>query len=100
MYRLPELPLGLHYDEAANGILAGEIAFKGKTPIFISSYTGKEVLFFYWAALWTRLLGAMPLALRLGGATVGILTVAATVWAVRELFRGWPEGKWIALLTA
>ncbi|MCK4316496.1 MAG: hypothetical protein KAX24_12070, partial [Anaerolineae bacterium] len=26
LYRLPELPLGLHYDEAANGILAGEIA--------------------------------------------------------------------------
>lgn len=100
LYRLPELPVGLHYDEAANGILAGEIAFKGKTPVFISSYTGKEVLFFYWAALWTRLLGAVPLALRLSAATVGILTVAATAWAVRELLREWPESKWIALLTA
>jgi hypothetical protein len=34
-YRLSELPLGLHYDEAANGILAGEIARGLKAPIFI-----------------------------------------------------------------
>ncbi len=100
LYRLPELPLGFHYDEAANGILAGEIGLKGKTPIFISAYTGKEVLFFYWAALWVRMLGATPLALRLGAATIGIITVAVTVWAVRALFREWPEGQWIALLSA
>jgi len=100
LYRLPELPLGFHYDEAANGILAGEIGLKGKTPIFISAYTGKEVLFFYWAALWVRMLGATPLALRLSAATIGIITVAVTAWAVRALFREWPEGQWIALLTA
>jgi predicted membrane-bound mannosyltransferase len=71
LYRLPDLPLGLHYDEAANGILAGEIAAGAKLPIFISSYTGKEVLFFYWAALWIKLLGVTPLALRLSAALVG-----------------------------
>ncbi len=99
LYRLPELPLGLHYDEAANGILAAEIAHGDKTPIFISSYTGKEVLFFYWTALWMKLLGATPLALRLSAALVGIMTVAATIWATRELLHGHRDAQWVAILT-
>ncbi|MCP4544185.1 MAG: phospholipid carrier-dependent glycosyltransferase [Chloroflexi bacterium] len=99
LYRLPNLPLGLHYDEAANGILAGEIAQGAKTPVFISSYTGKEVLFFYWTALWMKLLGMTPLALRLGAATAGVATVAATIWAVCELLHGQHDAKWTALLT-
>ncbi|MDY6874966.1 MAG: hypothetical protein SWK90_02000 [Chloroflexota bacterium] len=99
LYRLPELPLGLHYDEAANGILAGEIARGIKTPIFIPSYTGKEVLFFYWTALWMKLLGVTPLALRLSAATAGLATVAATIWAVRELLHGQRGERWVALLT-
>ena len=100
LYRLSELPLGLHYDEAANGILAAEIAQGAKFPVFIPSYTGKEVLFFYWAALWIKLLGATPLALRLSAALAGLATVAATVWAVRELLHGWRGADWVALLTA
>lgn len=99
-YRLPELPLGLHYDEAANGILAGEIASGIKTPIFIPSYTGKEVLFFYWTALWMKLLGITPLALRLSAALIGVATVAATTWAVRELLQDQQDAPWIALLAA
>lgn len=99
LYRLPQLPLGLHYDEAANGILAAEIARGTKTPVFISSYTGKEVLFFYWAALWIRLLGATPFALRLSAALAGIATVAATIWAVRELLHGHRDARWVAILT-
>ncbi len=88
LHRLPQLPLGLHYDEAANGILAAEIAQGLKTPVFIPSYTGKEVLFFYWTALWMKLLGPTALALRLSAALAGLATVAATVWAVRELIYG------------
>ncbi|MDY7078476.1 MAG: hypothetical protein SXV54_16295, partial [Chloroflexota bacterium] len=99
LYRLPELPLGLHYDEAANGILAAEIARGIKTPVFIPSYTGKEVLFFYWAGLWMKLLGVTPLALRLSAALAGLATVATTVWAVRELLRGQLDTKWTGLIT-
>jgi len=99
LYRLPELPLGLHYDEAANGILASEIARGANIPVFIPSYTGKEVLFFYWAGLWIKLLGATVLALRLSAALAGLATVAATVWAVRELLHGQRDADWIALLT-
>jgi 4-amino-4-deoxy-L-arabinose transferase-like glycosyltransferase len=100
LYRLPELPLGLHYDEAANGILAGEIARGVKLPVFIPSYTGKEVLFFYWTALWMKLFGETSLALRLSAALAGLATVAATFWAVRELLHGRRDADWVALLTA
>ncbi len=96
-YRLSDLPVGMHYDEAANGILAGEIARGVRRPIFIPAYTGKEVLFFYWAALWMKVLGITPFALRLAAASIGTATVAATVWTVYELLYERDEGLWIAL---
>lgn len=90
------VPPGLHYDEAADTIIAREIAEGRSTPIFIAAYTGKEVLFFYWAAGWMKLIGATPFAMRLAAAMLGVLTVAATYWAVREMFaprRLPPAGK-------
>jgi len=99
LHRLEQLPLGLHYDEAANGILASEIARGLKRPIFISAYTGKEVVFFYWAAVWMKGLGVAPLALRVAAASMGVATVLAAVWAVHELFHDWTDGPFIALAT-
>ena len=69
---------GPHYDEAANGILAGDIGLRGERPVFISSYTGKEVLYFYPAALMARLVGNSLFSLRLTAAFFGLLTVAVT----------------------
>lgn len=86
--RLPELtavPPGLHYDEAANAILAGEIGRGERFPIFISSYTGKEALFFYLAAAVMRLTGETVFALRLTAAFIALLTIAATYWLGREM---------------
>ena len=97
---LPTRPLGLHYDEAANGILAGEISRGLKRPIFIASYTGKEVLFFYWAALWMRIVGIGPLALRFSAASVGLMTVAAAAWAAYELLPNHRGAPWIALTSS
>jgi hypothetical protein len=97
---LSDLPVGLHYDEAANGILTAEIARGAERPVFIPSYTGKEVLFFYWAAAWMRLLGQSTLALRLTAAVVGLCTVAAAAWSTYELLHERPHARWIALLTA
>ena len=82
---LEQVPPGLHYDEAANGVLAADIALRGERPLFIASYTGKEALFFYGAALLMRLLGDSVFALRLAAAFFGLLTVAATYWLGREL---------------
>ncbi len=93
---LPTIPPGLHFDEAANAILTGDIAFRGYRPVFISSYTGKEVLFFYLAAGVMAGVGESVFALRLTAAFIGLLTVAATYWAGCELLRD----RRVALLAA
>lgn len=82
---LTEIPPGLHFDEAANGILAADIGLRGQRPIFISSYTGKEVLFFYLAGAFMRLIGESVFTLRLTSAYLGIFTVAVTYWLGRKL---------------
>jgi 4-amino-4-deoxy-L-arabinose transferase-like glycosyltransferase len=97
--RLPELastPPGLHYDEAANGVLASEIGLRGERPVFIASYTGKEVLFFYLAAAVMQVAGDSVFALRLTAAFLGLLTVAATYWLGRMLL----ADRRVALLAA
>ena len=93
---LPSVPPGLHYDEAANGLLSADIGLRGDRPIFISSYTGKEVFFFYLAGIMMRLVGESVFALRLTAAFVGILTVAATYWLGREML----ADRRIAILAA
>lgn len=82
---LPDLPVGLHYDEAANVILTRQIASGDYHPVFIRAYTGKEVLFFYTGAFWIWATGGAPWGLRLNAAMLGILTVAATFAATRAL---------------
>ena len=94
---LPDAPPGLHYDEAANGILAADIGLRGERPVFISSYTGKEVLFFYVAGGLMAAVGEEVFALRLASAFLGMLTVAATYRLVREL---WPQRRTVALFAA
>ena len=85
LHILPAIPPGLHYDEAANAILTGEISRGETLPIFIESYTGKEVLFFYFAAGLTRLVGESVFTLRLAAAFIGLITIAVTYWLGREM---------------
>jgi hypothetical protein len=97
---LPELPLGLHYDEAANLILSRQIAAGEYRPLFIPAYTGKEVLFFYAVAPWVAMTGGRVWGLRLGAAMLGVLTVAATYSATRALFRPRADSRQLALFAA
>jgi len=83
---LSEPTPGLHYDEAANGILAADIGLRGERPVFIASYTGKDVFFFYLTGGLMGRIGDSFFALRLVSAFLGILTVAATYWLGAELF--------------
>jgi 4-amino-4-deoxy-L-arabinose transferase-like glycosyltransferase len=85
-YRLETLPRGPYYDEAANGILSSEIATGREFPLFIRSYTGKEVLWFYAVAAAMKVLGVNLLSMRLTSALFGIATVAVTYWLGLELF--------------
>src|SRR3990170_2139911 len=62
LWQLTAIPPGLHYDLAATALLGNDIAFNGYRPIFIPAYTGHEVLFYYWLALWFRLLGLAAFA--------------------------------------
>jgi hypothetical protein len=97
---LPDMPVGLHYDEAANVILTRQIASGDYHPVFIRAYTGKEVLFFYAAAPWVWMTGGAPWGLRLNAAMLGVLTVAATFAATRALFGTGGRSRNIALLAA
>ena len=97
--RLPELPQsppGVHYDEAAYGLNAGDIGLRGERPIFIPSFTGREPLYLYLAGGMARVLGNTLFALRLTSAFVGLLTIAATYWLGREML----ADRRIALLAA
>jgi hypothetical protein len=97
---LPELPVGLHYDEAANLILTRQIVEGSYRPLFIRAYTGKEVFFFYAAAPWVWMTGGSAWGLRLGAAMQGILTVAATYAATLALLGRRRGARAIALFAA
>ena len=102
VYELDSIPPGLHYDEAANAILAADIAEGRSRPLFIEAYTGKEVLFFYLAGIVMRLLGTSVFSLRLASALIGTLTVLITYQLAREMFapQGNEASRWLALFSA
>ena len=94
--QLTEIPPGVHYDEAAYGLNAGDIGLRGDRPIFIPSFTGREVLYLYAAGGMAGLLGNTLFALRLTSVFFGLLTIAATYWLGREML----ADRRIALLAA
>ncbi|MFQ5813862.1 MAG: ArnT family glycosyltransferase [Anaerolineae bacterium] len=102
VYGLDDIPPGLHYDEAANAILAADVARGEAHPLFIEAYTGKEVLFFYLAGASMRLFGASVFSLRLTSALIGTLTVLITYRLAREMFahQGAEASRWLALFSA
>ncbi|MCZ7547117.1 MAG: glycosyltransferase family 39 protein [Anaerolineae bacterium] len=97
---LPDPPPGLHYDEAANIIMAREIAYRGALPVHIDAFEGREVVYFYLSALAIRLLGDGEFALRLAAAFCGVVAVAATYPAARHWFRSRAVGALAAALLA
>lgn len=97
---LGEVPPGLHYDFAANAIIANDIAFNGWRGVFITAYTGKEVLFFYTAGLIFKFVGSSIFALQFTAALYGVLGIASCYFATRELLRGELDSPWIAAFSA
>ena len=67
LWQLAAVPPGLHYDLAATALLGNDVAFNGYRPIFISAYTGHEALYYYWLALWFRLVGSSVFRSRIAG---------------------------------
>ena len=85
LYRLEQVPPGLHPDEAMNGINALEAWRSGRFEVFYPENDGREGLFINIQAVALGLIGRTePWVLRLVSAVFGILTVVAMYYFSRE----------------
>ena len=91
-FRLSELPPGLHFDEAVNGINA-LLVLQGKHSVFFPESTGREAMVVYLAALSVAQFGPTVLALRLPLAIASVSSVLAVFWLGRVLFEQDIEGR-------
>ncbi len=103
-YQLQSYPPGLYNDEAAYG-MDGLAVLRGDVRVFYERNNGREPLFIYLLALAFQMLGPTSYAIRVTAALVGALTVPATYWMVRALFRFAPEtneqpARWYAAWVA
>ncbi len=99
---LDQVPPGLSHDEAYIGVTALEVWLLGRHDVFFDIYNGIEPLIVYWQALYLRLFGITPVAMRLVNVTAGLLTISLTYALARRLLgRSGPQlAQWGALLTA
>jgi 4-amino-4-deoxy-L-arabinose transferase-like glycosyltransferase len=86
LYRLDQLPPGLHYDEAFNATQAQKVLAGVERPLVFSEDLTEEPMAIYTASAFFALFGASPFSLRLVSAFVGILTVTALYLLARLLF--------------
>lgn len=95
LYRLSDLPFGLWYDEAANGLEALRVANEPQyKPVYTDGVNATGHYLFLIAAAFDRF-GVAVHSIRLVSALMGIATVAAAYLAARELY-----GRKIAILAA
>ena len=81
LYRINEIPAGLHDDEALNGLDALGI-IEGKLPL----YTHNTSMFIYFIAVVFKVLGIGGTQIRMTSAIFGILTVPALYFFIRSVF--------------
>jgi 4-amino-4-deoxy-L-arabinose transferase-like glycosyltransferase len=82
-----QVPPGLYYDEAQNGLDALRV-LQGEWPLYFAANNGREPGFIYLIAAAVGILGRTPLAVRLPSFFIGTLTLAATYDLARTLFSG------------
>ncbi len=87
VYRLDQLPPGLHYDEAFNATMAQRVLAGIERPIFFTEDLTEEPMAIYITSLSFALFGTSPWSLRLVSAMAGMLTVAALYFLARVLFQ-------------
>ncbi len=99
---LDRVPPGLSHDEAYNGITALEVWLLGRRDVFFDIYNGVEPLVIYWQALYLRLFGITPVAMRLVNVTAGLLTIPLTYKLSHRILAelGPRSARWGALLAA
>lgn len=92
-HRLAELPLGLYYDEAVNGLDAQHLLASGKPLIFYPRNNGRAPLLIYFQALALFLWGNRAWSLRLVSAFWGLLALPLTYRFAYDLFRKQGVGR-------
>ncbi|MXX26752.1 MAG: hypothetical protein F4Z82_15060 [Caldilineaceae bacterium SB0668_bin_21] len=85
LYRLSELPPGLHHDEGTHGVNALQV-MRGEHAAFFPENNGREGMIVYAIALSTSLLGRTALAVRLPTALISAATVFVLFWLGWVLF--------------
>ncbi len=88
LYRLDQLPPGLHYDEAFDALHAQKVLAGVERPIFFPDNLAEEPMSIYAAAAVFGVWGASPWSLRLSSALAGIANVAALYLLAREFLPG------------
>ncbi len=93
-YRLPDLPLDTWSDQAEKLLDIYDV-LQGEHPIFFVRNTGREAFQFYWTAalIWLTPLDFGFLALKVGTALIGLLTLPFVYLLAQELY-----GRQVALL--
>jgi 4-amino-4-deoxy-L-arabinose transferase-like glycosyltransferase len=86
-YRLADMPPGLHYDEAFDGLDAHALLTTPLRdwPIFFTGNFGREPLFMYLLAVAQGILGPTALALRVTTALLAALLTPALTWLAWEM---------------
>ena len=110
-YRLGDVPAGLHYDEAYNGLDALALLNKPLTdwPIFFEGNSGREPLFIWLSGGIHAIFGPSVWAARSISALSGVLLIPALAWLGweaapmldvrhRQLFALWSAAAALALL--
>jgi hypothetical protein len=85
VYRLPDVPSGLTWDEGAEGLETIPL-FHGRFPLFFPEHGGHEPLLIYLQAASLKLFGWSVFSLRLPTAAITTLALAATFLVSRRLF--------------
>ncbi len=100
VWQLNQVPPGLWWDEATQGLDAAEL-LHGVFRIFYTSALGKEPLYIYLTAPFAAAWFGAPFAVRLAGALLSVLMVPALFACGRALFFEHPRaGAWAGLAAA
>ena len=94
-YQLNTLPPGLHPDEAANGLDIFKILENQDIRVIYNTNGPRESLFFFFQAVFVKLMGNTILALRMAPAVFGVLAVVVVYLYTKDWF-----GRRTALLAS
>jgi len=100
LWRISQIPPGLHGDESYHLLQAQAILAGKSLPIYITGNNGYEALVVYLAAIPLAIMGPITWAGRLAMAWAGVVGVATTIRCGREMFPGRRVGTFAGLVLA